>query len=71
MRADQETPGPYLCVRKEPESRVGLGRETAISFSRESSRDGTWVSCIACRLFTTWATTEAQRTAKILCRKEE
>ena len=33
----------------------------AISFSRGSSqpRDGTWVSCIAGRLFTTWATREA------------
>ena len=34
----------------------------AISFSRWSSwpRDGTWVSCIAGRLFTIWATREAQ-----------
>ena len=34
----------------------------AISFSRGSSqpRDGTWVSCIAGRLFTTWATRESE-----------
>ena len=33
----------------------------AIPFSRGSSqlRDGTWVSCIAGRFFTTWATREA------------
>ena len=33
----------------------------AISFSRESSqpRDQTWVSCIAARFFTVWATREA------------
>ena len=35
-----------------------------ISFSRESSqpRDRTWLSCIAGRLFTHWATREALRT---------
>ena len=34
----------------------------ALSFSRESSRprDQTWVSCIAGRFFTIWATREAQ-----------
>ena len=34
----------------------------AISFSRVSSqlKDQTWVSCIAGRLFTNWATREAQ-----------
>ena len=38
----------------------------AIPFSRGSSwpRDQTWVSCIAGRLFTVWATREAQRYAK-------
>ena len=32
----------------------------AISFSRESSwpRDWTWISCVACRLFTIWVTME-------------
>ena len=52
----------------------------AIAFSRESSwpKDWTWVSCIAGRLFTCWATREAQtiwldhlKRRKILFRKSK
>ena len=39
----------------------------AIPFSRGSSqpRDGTWVSCIAGRLFSVWVTREAQRLVEV------
>ena len=45
----------------------------AVSFSRESSqpRDWTWISCIAGRCFTVWATREAHYTCINLKRVKE
>ena len=46
---------------------AGILEWVAISFSRESSRcrDRTWVSCIAGRCFTIWATREAHLKSRV------
>ena len=52
-------PVRLLCPWDSPGKNTGVA---VISFSRESSqpRDQIWVSCIADRCFTVWATREAQ-----------